>query len=99
MKIKKGDTVIVVRGKDKGKKGKIEKLFPKKRTVLIPQINMFKKHLKKRDEKQQGGIIDFPKPLSLANVVLICPHCKKKTRVGYNSSQKLRICKKCQKPI
>lgn len=101
MKIKKGDTVIVTSGKDKGKQGKIDRVYPKENSVLVPGLNMFKKHLKKRDEKQQGGIVDFPRPINVANLAIICPKCKKPTRIGFNQTkgEKVRICRKCQQPI
>lgn len=101
MKIKKGDLVLITAGKDKGKKGKVEKIYPKEGTILVPGLNLYKKHLKKRDEKTQGGIIDFPRPLPLGKVALICPKCKVQTRVGYSQSEneKIRICRKCQQPL
>lgn len=101
LKLKKGDEIIVVRGKDKGKRGKIEVLSSEKGTVLVPGLNINKRHLKKRDEKNPGGIIDFPKPLPWANVALICPKCGKKTRVGITvkKDKKSRICKKCDSII
>lgn len=101
MKIKKGDTVLITTGKDKGKQGKVEKVFPGKGLVLLPGLNMFKKHLKKKDERTQGGIIDFPRPIPVGNIALICPLCKQPTRIGYSQSkeERIRICRKCQKPI
>lgn len=100
MKLKKGDQIIVIAGKDKGKKGKIEKVFPKVKKALIPGINVFKKHLKKRDEKNPGGIVEIIKPISLSKIALICPKCNQVTRVGYKlGTTKIRICKKCQEEI
>jgi len=111
MKLKKGDEVIITAGKDKGKKGKIEKVNPKNGTVLLPGLNISKRHMKKRDEKNPGGIISFPRPLPIANVALICPKCGKPTRIGYKiekisakgqsrlSSGKKRICRKCKGTI
>jgi len=99
MKLKKGDNIIVIAGKDKGRKGKIEKIFPKKGLVLLPGINVFKRHAKSRGEKQPGGIIDIIKPLPISNVALLCPRCGKPTRVGYQVSKdgtKSRICRQCQ---
>ncbi|MCL4339284.1 50S ribosomal protein L24 [Patescibacteria group bacterium] len=97
MKLKKGDEVIITSGKDKGKKGKIEKVFRKSNTVLLPGLNVFKRHMKKRDENNPGGIIDFPRPVKVANVALICPKCGKPTRIGYKvqGDTKSRICRKC----
>lgn len=99
MKLRKGDNIIVTVGKDKGRKGKIEKVLPKVGKVLVPGINIYKKHTKPRGEKQPGGIIDIIKPLLIANVALICPKCSKQTRIGYQidkTGTKHRICKKCQ---
>lgn len=101
MKIKKGDTIIVTIGKDKGKKGKVEKVFPKEGTVLIAGINMFKRHLKKRDEKRPAGIMDFPRPIDVSKLALVCPKCGRQTRVGYLAikNEKERICRKCKQKI
>jgi large subunit ribosomal protein L24 len=102
MKIVKGDTVKILAGKDNGKTGKVEKVLAKENKVLVPGLNIYKRHLKKRDEKKPGGIIDIARPLPVANVALVCPSCHKPTRVGYlfdKNGGKLRICKSCQKII
>ena len=101
MKLKKGDEVIITAGKDKGKKGKIEKTYPKNNVVLLPGLNIFKRHLKKRDEKNPGGIISFPRGIPVGNVALICPKCGKQTRIGYkiDKNKKSRICRKCHSII
>ncbi|KKW11213.1 MAG: 50S ribosomal protein L24 [Candidatus Gottesmanbacteria bacterium GW2011_GWB1_49_7] len=108
MKLKKGDQIIVTIGKDKGKKGNVERVFPKTQSVLVPGINVFKKHKKKRDEKNPGGIVEIVKPLNVAKVALVCPKCGKQTRVGYQIVKSLpagrqgvkeRICKKCEQTI
>lgn len=101
MKLSKGDLVVVIKGKDKGRKGKIEKIFPKTNKVLIPGINVYKKHARQQSEKKPGGIIEIVKPLPVSNVALLCPKCKKPTRVGYqiDKSGKRRICRKCQAVI
>lgn len=101
MKLIKGDTIIVTAGKDKGKKGKIERVIPQDATVMVAGVNMYKRHLKKRDEKNPGGIVDFPRPLSAGNIALICPKCGKQTRVGYvvTKGEKVRICRKCKQKI
>lgn len=98
MKIKKGDTILITAGKDKGKKGKVEKVFVAENTVLVPGLNIYKRHLKKRDEKHPGGITEFPRPLPVGNVALLCPSCGKPTRVGYLvvAGEKHRVCRKCQ---
>jgi len=101
MKFKKGDKIVVTAGRDKGKKGKIERVLPKKDKVVIPGVNIFKKHLKRKDEKNPGGIIEVIRPLSSAKIALICPHCQQPTRIGYQltGKKKLRICRKCQEEI
>jgi large subunit ribosomal protein L24 len=101
MKIKKGDQIIVTTGRDKGKKGKVEKVFPKELTVLVPGTNMVKKHEKKRDEQHPGGIIEVVKPIDLGKIAVICPKCGKQTRLGYRivKGAKERICRKCEQVI
>lgn len=98
MKLKKGDQVVVIKGKDKSRKGKIEKVFPKEGKVLIPGINLYKKHLRPQGEGKPGGIIDIVKPLRVANVALVCPKCGRPTRIGYQINKgggKSRVCRKC----
>ena len=102
MKLKKGDTVIITAGKDRGRKGKIEKAQPKKNRVLVSGLNLYKKHVKAKSEKEPGGIVEIPRPLPVSNLALICPKCKKPTRIGYifnQKGEKERICKKCKKNI
>jgi large subunit ribosomal protein L24 len=101
MKFKKGDTIIVTIGKDKGRKGKIEKVFPKERTVLVPGVNMYKRHMKQRDAQHPGGIVDVSRPLALSKVALVCPKCNQATRVGYmvTKDDKIRVCRKCDQSI
>lgn len=101
MKLKKGDTVIVTTGKDKGRKGKVETTFPKDGTIIVAGINVFKRHMKKRDEKKPSSIIDITKPINISKVALVCPKCNQPTRVGYVvvKSEKIRICRKCEQKI
>lgn len=98
MKIIKGDTVQVVRGKDAGKSGKVEKVFEKEQKVLVENVNQYKRHLKARSQQEPSEIITLTKPLPVANVQLVCPKCKKITRVGYitEKDSKLRVCRKCE---
>lgn len=105
MKFKKGDKVQVLIGKDKGRKGKIEKIFPKLKAVMIPGINVYKKHVKPQKEGKPGGIIDIVKPILVSKVALLCPKCGQQTRVGWQLTKtglpagkagKERICKKCK---
>lgn len=102
MKFKTGDTVKVTLGKDRGREGKIEKVYTKKKLALVPEVNLYKKHVKAamtRDKK--GGIFELPRPLSFGKIALICPNCKKMTRAGFEvkDGKKLRICKKCGKDM
>lgn len=101
MKIKKGDEVIVTLGKDKGKKGKIEKVFPKANSVVVTGVNVYKRHTKKQSQEGKGQIVELTKPLMVSKVALVCPNCKKPTRIGYRfeGKEKKRICKKCQKEL
>ena len=101
MKIRKDDTVLIISGKDKGKKGKVLKAFPKKRKVLVEGVNIRKKHVRPRREGEKGEIVEIPTPIDISNVKLICPKCKQPTRVGYKiiKNTKYRTCKKCGKEI
>ncbi len=98
MKIKKGDTVKVVAGKDAGKTAKVQRVFEADLKVLVEGINQYKKHIKARTQTQKSEIITITKPLPVSNVALICPKCKMQTRVGYKieKGEKTRICRKCQ---
>lgn len=100
MKFKIGDNVKITAGKDRGRDGKIEKIFPKVLKVLVPGVNLYKKHVK-GFHGQKGGIYDIPRPLGLGKIALICPKCKKVTRIGFSTKgeKKARICKKCDKEI
>lgn len=100
LKFRVGDKVKITAGKDKGREGEIERLFPGSSMALIPGINMYKRHVKGRPG-QKGGIYDIPRPLSLAKIALICPKCKKPTRVGFKilGDEKIRICRKCGREI
>lgn len=96
-KFKKGDEVLVTAGKDKGKKGKIEKVLPKEHKVIVAQVNLYKRH-RKVSRNQPAGIYEITRPLPVANVALICPKCLKPTRVAFiiDGNTKSRLCKKCK---
>jgi large subunit ribosomal protein L24 len=101
MKILKGDKVKILIGKDKGREGQVVKSFPKKSSVVIQGLNIFKKHVKP-SQGRPGSIVEKERPFHISKVTLICPECKKTTRVGYKidkSGTKYRICKKCQAVI
>jgi large subunit ribosomal protein L24 len=101
MKLHKGDTVKVVTGKENGKTGKIERVFAKESKVLVEGLNQVKRHMKARSQTQPAEIVMLTKPLAVANVALMCPHCKQPTRVGYVTEKgvKSRMCRKCDKKI
>lgn len=101
MRFKKGDTVKVMVGKDRGKTGKIEKVLPKVNKVIVSGVNIYKRHVRKRGENKPGGIIDIVKPLPVGNVALICQRCGQITRVGFQvvKKEKVRVCKKCKEVI
>ena len=101
MKFKVGDEILVTAGKDKGKKGKIERVLPTEAKIVVSGVNMYKRNLKAAGTNKPSGIIDIVKPISVANVALSCPKCKLQTRVGYVivGNQKNRICKKCEQVI
>lgn len=101
MKVKTGDQVVVLVGRDKGSKGKIEKVFPKLDKVLVSGVNIHKRHKKAAGKTLQGGIIDITKPLTVSNVALVCPKCNLPTKVGFKleNKDKKRICKKCKQVI
>jgi len=99
-KFKIGDSIKVTLGKDKGREGKIERIFTKENMVIVPTVNLYKKHVKGR-QGQKGGIYDIPKPLPFSKIALLCPTCKKQTKVGFRTAgkEKVRVCKKCGKEI
>ncbi len=100
LKFRVGDKVKIVQGKDKGREGIIERIFPKEESVVVPGINVYKKHVKGMPGRK-GGIYELPRPLPFSKIALICPNCKKQTRVGFKKSdgEKFRYCKKCEKII
>lgn len=98
MKLRKGDKIKIIAGKDKGREGNIEKVYLKQGKILIPNINIYKKHVKKNDQMPQGGVVELPRALDVSKVMLICPKCHKTTRLGYEikGKKKNRVCKKCK---
>ncbi len=100
-KIKKGDLVEIIIGKDKGKRGRVLKVWPKKKKIIVEGLNLVVKHIKPRREGEKGQRIKIPAPLYISKVMLVCPHCKKRTRVGFKifETKKARICKKCKEII
>ena len=98
LKIKKGDRVEVLTGKDRGKKGEVMRAMPADGKVIVDGVNVAKKHQRPTKATMQGGIIDKDMPIPVANVALLCPACGKRTRVGFKidgDGTKVRVCKKC----
>jgi len=107
MNIKKGDTVLIIAGKDRGKQGIVSRALPQVNKVIVEGLNIAKKHIRPQGQTRQGGIIEKAMPLQVSNTMLICTECGKPTRVAHDrrpmgTDQKLRsvrVCKKCQKVI
>ncbi|MCK4387446.1 MAG: 50S ribosomal protein L24 [Dehalococcoidia bacterium] len=102
MKIRKNDTVVIIAGKDKGKKGKVRRALPKDDRVLVEGLNMIKRHSRARRAARQAGIIELEAPIHVSNVMLLCNKCAKPTRVGFkilDDGKKVRICRSCQGEI
>ena len=98
MKIKKGDTVLIISGKDRKKRGKVLDVMASEGRIVVEGINIRKKHVRPKKSGEKGQIVEKPAAFSLSNVKLICPKCGSPTRVGYKISggEKRRACKKCQ---
>ncbi len=102
MKIKKDDTVLVITGKDRGKKGKVRFAYPDKQQVIVEGVNFIKKHSKARGAVRQAGIIDLEAPVNISNVILLCNKCDKPGRIGYKEledGRKVRYCRVCGEVI
>jgi len=101
MKVKKGDTVLIIAGKDKGKTAKILKSLPKEAKILVEGVNLKKKHVRPKKQGEKGQIVQIPATIDVSNVKVICSKCGKAARVGYKVEKdiKKRICKKCNQEI
>ena len=107
MNIKKGDTVLIIAGKDRGKQGVVSRALPQVNKVIVEGLNIAKKHIRPQGQTRQGGIIEKAMPIQVSKTILICTECGKPTRVAHErrpmgSEQKMRsvrVCKKCQKVI
>ena len=101
MKLKKGDKVKIIAGKDKGRDGVIDKVYSKMNKVVINGVNIYKKHIKKNEKMPQGGVVDLPRPLDISKVIFICPKCGKNSKLGFSieNGKKSRICKSCDSKI
>ena len=99
MKIKTGDQVKIIQGKDKGKKGKVIQTMPKDNKIVVEGVNLFIKHVKPKKEREKGQRVEFPAAMDVSKVMLVCPRCGKQARVGYKileNKKKVRICGKCK---
>lgn len=102
MKIRKNDTVVILSGKDKGKKGKVRRALPKEKKVIVEGLNMIKRHSRARRAARQAGIIELEAPIYVSKVMLLCNKCGKPTRVGFHfleDGKKVRICHSCGEVI
>ncbi len=106
MKLKTGDNVRIMTGKDRGKAGKVVQVFPRLSRVVVEGLNLRKRHLRGTRRGEKGQLIEFAAPLASSNVMLVCPKCGKPTRVGAKfvheptgKDKKLRVCKKCRETI
>ncbi len=101
MKIKKGDKVVVIAGRDRGREGVVERVYKKSGKVVVPGINQYKKHIKKSDKSPKGGVVEIPRPLDVSKLMVKCPKCEKLTRLGFEivKGKKNRVCRKCKSKI
>ena len=104
MKIKRNDKVVIIKGKDRGKTGKVLHVLKDDERVIVENVNLTKKATRPNRKNPKGGLVEFPAPINIANVQIICSHCGKKTRIGYRvakdkQTKKERICRKCQATI
>jgi large subunit ribosomal protein L24 len=101
MRIRKGDTVQVIAGKDLGKVGEVTRVIPESERVIVDGVNVAKRHQRATNATMQGGIIDKDMPLHVSNVAIVCTSCGKHTRIGYRfeGAEKLRVCRKCGKDL
>ncbi len=96
--VKKGDLVVVIAGKDRGKSGRVIKVIPKEEKVVVERINLVKKHVRPGPTTGQGGILEVEAPIHVSNVMPLCPNCNRPTRVGrkfLEDGTKVRVCKRC----
>jgi large subunit ribosomal protein L24 len=102
MKIRKNDTVLIIAGKDRGKKGKVRFAYPDKEKILVEGVNFIKKHSRARGAARQAGIIDLEVPIHVSNVMLLCNKCSKPSRVGFEKledGRRVRVCRSCHEVI
>lgn len=98
MAVKKNDVVVVIAGKDKGKRGKVLKVIPKTDRALVERLNFIKRHTKPGRTSRQGGVLERESPIHVSNLMLVCTKCDQPVRVGHSrlaDGRKVRVCKKC----
>lgn len=101
-KIKRGDRVLVLTGKDKGTISTVKRVFPRKGRAIVENVNVVKKHQRARREGEVSGIVEIEAPIHLSNLMLVCPRCHEPTRVGFrfrDDGRKVRYCKRCKEDI
>jgi len=102
MKIRKNDNVLIIKGKDRGKTGKVRFAYPEKGNLMVEGLNMVKKHARAKGTVRQAGIIEREAPLHVENVMLVCSRCNKPARVGFriqDDGKKVRVCRACGEVI
>ncbi len=102
MNIRKNDTVIVLSGRDKGKKGKVRFAYPRKETLIIEGVNFIKRHARATRQARQAGIIELEAPLHISKVMLMCDKCSRPARIGFRfleDGKKVRFCRACDEVI
>jgi large subunit ribosomal protein L24 len=102
LKIKKNDKVKIIKGKDRGKTGKVLRIESANSSLYVEGINILKRHTRQKDQSKPGGIIKKEGPIKISNVQLVCPNCGKQVRIGFkikDSGEKVRICRKCGQEI
>ena len=100
--VRRGDTVGIIAGRERGKRGKVLRVVTEKNRVVVEKVNMIKKHQRPTQKVRQGGIIERESPLALSNVLVVCGRCDKPVRSGIKAladGRKLRVCKRCGEPI
>lgn len=98
MKVVKNDNVLVISGNYKGKKGKVLKVFPKEQRIIVEGVHFIKRHTRPTQKNSQGGIVEKEAPISISNVLVICPKCSNPSRIGrkmLEDRKRVRICKSC----
>lgn len=101
MKVKKGDSVLIISGKDKGRVAKILRSIPKERMILVEGMNLKSKHVRPKKQGEKGQVVKVSLPVNVSNAKFLCPKCGKAARLGYKveGGKKFRICKKCKSEV